>query len=323
MTDCQDAGRILSEALEGAADDKALADAREHCRSCPECARLAAGLEELGALDGPRAPEGLVDSVMRAVREEADKTDDILYGVPLTPQSLPDRRSPWWVPRLVLFASAAVVVIATAFVSIRSLTVISESPDLDIEGESLFSAAVPEAADRSVGSAVTGADEDAAAEDAAEAPDYIAYAGGVYEPGRVSSFAASQLETVGTTFAALDSEASVTREVYESTRGSLYLETDEAGEYLLIQPVTRTVGDQLYLLVPGGPLDRYGMWPQLPSSLPAPTRDDGTPTFLPGGFDNAGQAIYVRAGLTVDTGFALAPGGGNPNWTWWEPYSPE
>ena len=96
--------------------------------------------------------------------------------------------------------------------------------------------------------------------------------------------------------------------------------------FLRFDPVLRRFNGADFQLQPGITLDRYGLWPELPSSLPVPSEANGSPTFIAAGTDDSGVTVYVRVGDSPDNGFAVAPGtapsdpaAGNPGWTWWLP----
>jgi hypothetical protein len=81
-----------------------------------------------------------------------------------------------------------------------------------------------------------------------------------------------------------------------------------------------------YQLTSGKAIDRFGVWPVLPTRFPTPANSAGTPSFVSAGTDALGVAIFSATGRPVTEGFAVAPGtstsdpaGGNPNWTWWVP----
>lgn len=71
---CLDAQAHLSAFHDGEkVSDTDLAAAREHCAECAECTAFAEGLRYLDLMPVPPAPEGLVDSVLDAIRPMAEE----------------------------------------------------------------------------------------------------------------------------------------------------------------------------------------------------------------------------------------------------------
>lgn len=74
---CIQAQEFVSEALDvKMVDAELLAQAREHCRRCPECASFARGLAMLERAESPTPGATLADRVMAAVRAEASGQTD-------------------------------------------------------------------------------------------------------------------------------------------------------------------------------------------------------------------------------------------------------
>lgn len=72
--ECLKSQQTLSEASDGlpvSAED--LRDAKAHCAACSDCLAYVSGLAAVKKSPSPKAPEGLVDTVMGAVREEAER----------------------------------------------------------------------------------------------------------------------------------------------------------------------------------------------------------------------------------------------------------
>lgn len=159
------------------------------------------------------------------------------------------------------------------------------------------------------------------------APDYIAYESKVYTPGALLNDSSTATPTIGsakTAFATGGGIQDVTVFASPLKDGSIVVSGPDG--YRLYEPVVRRLSSKRYQLVAGNPLERFGIWPMLPTRFTPPQSADGSPSFTAAGTDSAGVAIYAASGQPVSTGFAVAPGtattdpaSGNPNWTWWEP----
>lgn len=71
--DCIEAREIISEAFDrGVGDTARAADARRHCRTCPECRTFVEGLAILQKTQPPKAPPELVDAIVERGRKLAE-----------------------------------------------------------------------------------------------------------------------------------------------------------------------------------------------------------------------------------------------------------
>ena len=74
--DCLEVQELLSEAVDGEPVDRdKLAEAREHCGTCPSCMVFVRGLALTHRSEPPQEPEGLADRVVTALREEAAREE--------------------------------------------------------------------------------------------------------------------------------------------------------------------------------------------------------------------------------------------------------
>jgi hypothetical protein len=161
----------------------------------------------------------------------------------------------------------------------------------------------------------------------AHAPDYLTFRARVYAPGSLladSTAATQSVGTVSTAFGGAGSPTQVTAYRSPLTDGSIVVQGPDGSR--LYEPVTRMFSSVKYQLVAGNAVERFGVWPQLPTRFQAPTSPDGSPTFAAAGGDGLGVQTYAAKGVSQTQGFAIAPGtpgtdpaASNPNWTWWEP----
>lgn len=171
-----------------------------------------------------------------------------------------------------------------------------------------------------------------AAKDSGEStgvPSYVTYDGYVWRLARGVTADRSSLSAGGRLYTDLGTGAAGSRDVYErrDSPGTIFVE-DDGGTMVGFTLVTRTFEGGRYALAAARGLEHFGEWPTLPASLAEPAAADGSPTFAAGAADDLGVTVYPLAGRSADGGFAIAPGtssadpaAGNPNWTWWEPYS--
>lgn len=154
--DCLQAREIVSEAFDrGLTDTPGVAEAREHCRGCAECAAFVQGLVALQKAPAPQAPASVVDAILDRTRkmaaldaEEAAAARPVTPApVATTPEStdqgasapvapsppaptgwesdlgspVPPRPRPrlWWLPRTAAGLAAAAVVIVALVVSFQ------------------------------------------------------------------------------------------------------------------------------------------------------------------------------------------------------------
>lgn len=159
------------------------------------------------------------------------------------------------------------------------------------------------------------------------APDYLAFESRVYAPGALLADSSTATPTIGVAKTAFATGGGIQdATVYASPLkdGSIVVAGPDG--LRLYEPVVRRVSSRRYQLVAGNSMERFGIWPTLPTRFTPPQSPDGSPSFSAAGTDAAGATIYAATGQPVTTGFAIAPGSattdpaaGNPNWTWWEP----
>lgn len=333
MMDCIEVQETLSEAADGRPIAlERLAQAHTHCDGCAQCAAFARGLELLSSVRAPIAPRGLVQSIIEQVA--AERTDVPVVTTPATHQEADrlvaapargrDLRPSWWAPRLTVFATAAVFMLAALTLSTIGFFGGARQFTADKSGETLATADQEAGQDRLMESAPA---PDAAATGAAvDAPTYISVNGRVYVPVGGSSDQSSSLLTIGPVASAA-LPATPTVYAYDSVAGDGSIVVDDPGAgWLTYVPVVRRYAGSEYQLVTGLPISPTNVWPNLPSAYPNPTRPDGSPTFRFFGYDESRVKVYVPTAGTARDGFAVAPGttaddpaAGNPSWTWWAP----
>jgi hypothetical protein len=357
---CLEAQALLSAAHDGeAVSDADLAAARAHCAECEDCTAFEAGLKYLDKLPVTTAPKELVGLIMEAVAPlaeerailrllEADRADAESVGteVPVPedeppavedepaivePAPVPAVTEPsgfsWfagpvrWATLGAAGALAAAALIAFVVVGIGGGTPAAERATVDTAGAP--------ALDLTYGNSGQAAAPPAEVVQPAPAtaPDYVLYKDYVYSPGALLADANSATPTIGTLSTAFASQGgALPVTVYRSplTDGSVVVKGPDG--LRLFSPVIRMMASVRYQLTSGKPIDRFGVWPVLPTRFPTPANSAGTPTFVNAGTDALGVVVFSATGRPVTEGFAVAPGtstsdpaGGNPNWTWWVP----
>jgi len=330
--DCLKAQEILSDALDRDVDGALLAEAREHCETCPDCARLLRSLALLSRSVAPTAPPELVERLIALGNEEAASIRTIAATTEAAPESAaaespvvhfaPTR----WTPRLTAFASvAAVLLVALVATGISLGGLLSANRTATDTANTLMESGAPTAPPYLSGTdeAGTAASKDAAA---IAAPPYVVLDGIVYALTGERDIDSSGLVTATPVISALDTgtdPVSIAAFRIAGENGSIALQP-APGTYLGFSVVSRTFGGRRFILTSDS-VPAYGAWPGLPSRFAVPTSPDGSPTFSFFGKDDAGVLIYVPAGVAPTSGFAVAPGttsddpaAGNPNWTWWQ-----
>jgi hypothetical protein len=348
--ECREAQELLSAAQDREAlHDTTAASVAAHCRTCPECTDFVAQLNALREAGAPRAPRGLAGRIAAAVALEADQAEldraeaeAVAAAMAATAAATPDAADgsllgrldlsapakvpPWLTRGRLWFGTAAValaatVVIAVVVVRAGDVQKASELAASRATGGAGVSMVTPPAA--SDGGAAQGAPATAPS----RIPDYVTWQGGVYAAAQSTNATSSQLSTAGALTSALNTALVQSLAVLTSSSDprAIFLALP-GGAIQRFDPVLRQRRGAPFQLQAGVEFQRYGVWPQLPPSLPTPSAGDGSPTFIPSGTDDAGVAVYVRVGATAERGFAVAPGtqpndpaAGNPNWTWWLP----
>ncbi len=355
---CLEAQALFSAEHDGETVSEAeLAAASAHCEECAECSAFAAGIRWLDEAQVPAAPEGLVERILAAVAplqearenaialaadedevaglglelpvpEEDPAPVDWLAESPTVPTPTIWSRFEWfqgptrWASFGAIGALAATALIAFVVTGIgtppktadTTLTAGSTSAAPEASFGSAAQKAAPAASDGRVNAAPV------------QAPDLVLYKEFVYRPGALLADASGATPTIGTLTTAFASGSVRTAPVYRSplTDGSIVVKGPDG--LRVYAPVVRMRSSVRYQLTSGGPIERFGVWPILPTRFPVPSTADGTPSFVVAGTDADNVTIYAATGRPTSEGFAVAPGtpttdpaGGNPNWTWWAP----
>jgi hypothetical protein len=335
--ECLKAQQLLSESIEGIADEVELEEAHAHCAGCAECAQFLRMTERLAKLPAPKASTELIDRLVCLgskeailLREGAASATEHVETEKAPSAEKPTRFLPnWWAPRLTAFAAVAamllVALVATG-ISLGGLlgqqaatdTLSRDGADSETVKDSPVATA-PSTAESTQGAAEFGQ---------VTAPPYIVIDGLVYAPTGPRTVEAASLITATPVLTSLDTGANpTTLQSYRIDNVPLVAVLQLAdGTYLGFSVVTRSFGGATFVLESGSLLTAYGQWPTLPARFQIPTSPDGSPTFSFFGKDDARVLIYVPAGGQAAKGFAVAPGTapndpavGNPNWTWWRP----
>jgi len=337
--ECLEAQQLISAAIDGESiDAEELALAKAHCAACEGCGAFVRALVAMRRAPAPEPPADLADRVVARVREEAAIAEAARAIAPqpeaggnVIPLDEDSRerlrrvrlsRGQW----VAVAATAAVVLVAAGFAAISGVRAIvaptvRESAVGTVADAAQLSAEAP---------ATSGAEKSAGATDGARflagtVPQYVTLGEDVYQYTSVVEYSVSSLAVAGTTTSALQSGESKERTAYTLPGGdSIAIETD-TGEVFGFDLVTRTLAGRTYSLK-ARPVGGFGVWPQLPASIPEPDDADGTPTFTPLEDDLSGARLFVRAGSSAAEGIAVAPdspaddpAASNPYWTWWEP----
>jgi hypothetical protein len=348
--DCIQAQSIVSEAMDRQPIAPALlAEAKEHCRTCPECAVFVrAQLAAKKALL-PTPPADLADRVMAQVRTEAAEKAAAIAAAeeqereaqaaaeaaaavpPPPPVSLaPPPKHKRQLPRMWVSAAAAVAVVVallgTGAVVIFGMKAMSGGGPTNAprvaettDGQS------PTYGAGETSEGVTGSTDLAAVPAKTLGPQFITVNGTVYSWSQVDDTNVATLTKLGTTTTSLGSKGqTIPRTVYVGrSPDTVYVKDDEDEVHAFIR-LTRDYRGQTYVLV-ASELTGYGQWPTLPAGMTAPTSPDGRPTFVPGATDSSGVQTYKPAVATSVNGIAIGPStdtgllANNPNWTWWIP----
>ena len=347
--DCIDAQQIVSSALDhdNPPHDR-LEEAKEHCRSCPQCGRLVRSLVAVQRAPLPAPPEDLTERIMAAVAATAASAPQSPPAPAVTPQpaeppaanvhDLVARAShPANRRAVIAWASvAAVVFIAAGFGAVAGVRWIA-SPETAMREVVLDSTAglaggaAPEeqaaqaprsAAGESTGETGAGDGADTLGATAASASQgLIVVDGSVYRStGQDPSVNPASLSEMGTTRSDLGAAtASQWRVLGTDDPAHVYIEQPQ-GSVLAFERVTRSFEARTYVLQ-SGPIDGFSAGATLPGSVPEPSSPDGKPVFLPVA-DAGDQQVYVRTGMDATYGIALPPGAEptlSRGWTWWSP----
>lgn len=360
--DCLTAQSLISDAVDHEpVDSQQLAEAKVHCSGCANCSLFIRSLLVARNAPRPAPPADLVDRVMAAVRAEheaeqqaiadaeaaaADLEASALVRDTTTPEAgviamgepasdgtaravSPVSAFQTWIRRrsqreLVVWASAAVLFVAV--VGIGTVAGIRTMLPAPVETKSADTAAAtmggaapnattsaPEAADSALSQTAP----------AATAGSYVTVQGAVYVLSGPSTIATEGLTPLGTTVTSLGTGGTPVSHAVFSADDPDRAYVVDGTQVLSFDRVTRSFSGSTYQLM-SAELSAYGQWPTLPSNIPAPTSEDGSPTFveIPSVMQDA--AVYRLASSDPSVGIAVAPGSatsdpaaGNPNWTWW------
>jgi hypothetical protein len=342
--ECTQAQQVISAAYDGEERDPlALETAKDHCRSCSECAAYVRTLAAIHRLPAPDMPEPALERVLETLRAEyepaqpevaAAETEMAGEPAPLPIIETPTepsvregesrlRRTPAWAP----WAAAAAVLLVVAGIAttqgVRYL--LQPSGENAIVGDTVTSESEREYAEDGAGTAaVTPPAEDEAAS-TASGPSYVLFGQEVYSlVGPVEPPVGGA--SVGSVTTSLDTGGpSETYTVYPGSTPDAIVVAIDDGDGLGFAAVVRPLRGTSYSLR-SGTIGAFGQWPSLPSGIPEPSAPDGSPVFIAAGTDDLDVTIYVRPGTDPSSGFAVAPGtssddpaAGNTGWTWWEP----
>ncbi len=330
--DCLHAQQLLSEAMDGELiPDEALAEANAHCADCKQCEDFVRGLDLLKSAGDPQASPELLGSIYARIDAEREATAARVLRLEEESGADTSRRTSggrdlsvsWWRPRFIVFASAALIVVAA--VSLSAIGYFGGYRQLSSDSVKEASAPTNQeyAEDRLSGEASP--TEDGTASAVAPAPEYTTIDSRLYLLDDEAAATPSTLVTVGPVAGMSREGTTAPVYAYESDKadGSVVIEEDG---WVLYRPVLRRFAGSAYQLSTGTVPTTTGQWPDLPKEFATPTEADGSPTFRFFGYDELGVNVYVPASGTAENGFAIAPGtpvddpaAGNPGWTWWIP----
>ena len=342
--ECTKAQEIISAAYDGEERDPLpLETAKDHCRSCAECAAYVRTLAAIHRVPAPDMPPSALERVLETLRAEYEPApaEAIITGretvaepaplpvieTPFEPPALEGAtrlsRAPAWAP----WAAAAAVFLVVAGIAttqgVRYL--LQPSGESATVGETVTSDSEREYAEDGAGTAaVTPPAQDEAVTNAS-GPSYVLFGEEVYTlTGPVEPPVSSV--SVGSVTTSLDTDgSSTTYAVYPgATPDTIVVAVDDdsaLGFAAVVRPLRGTP-----FSLRSGAIGAFGQWPSLPAGIPEPSAPDGSPVFIAAGTDDLGVTIYVRPGTDPSSGFAVAPGtaasdpaAGSTGWTWWEP----
>jgi hypothetical protein len=348
--DCIQAQSIVSEAMDRQPLPPALlAEAKEHCRTCPECAVFVRAQLAAKKAPLPTPPADLADRVMAQVRAEAGEKAAALAAteeqereaqaaaeaaaaeptpppVSLAPPSKRKRQLPrMWVSAaaaaamlVALLGTGAVVIFGMKAMSGGTSTEAPRSFEMNTEQSTTYGA-------DGTSESPAGSADLAAVPRKASGPQFITVNGTVYSWSRTDDIGVATLTKLGATTTSLGGRGqTISRTVYIGrSPDTVYVVDDEDAVQAFVR-VTRDYRGQTYVLI-SAELTGYGQWPTLPTTISTPASSDGLPTFVPGAADSSGVQTFKPAVASGVNGIAIAPSTdtglmeNNPNWTWWIP----
>ena len=344
--DCLTAQELVSAAMDREpVDASLLAQAKEHCRTCPDCAVFVRAQLAAKQATLPVPPPDLADRVMAAIRAEAASqaqtapaqpetaraaapgTEERItpkLAVPIASLAPPKPRTRRKLsPRMVIgLASAATVFAALGIGALivyggrqmaSNSAMLASSPSTTATSKNearLFDyMPTPQNAPQSTGgnAAAPSAAAPNAAGVAAAGPRDITVNGVVYTLVGPSDTSLGSMGVLGSTSSALGStKAPADRRVYAGLDPNTVYTVDDSGTALSFARATRSYLGQTYVLT-STELTGFGQWPALPSQFGVPKADDGSPTFTYDGTDAAGVKVYRLANSSATNGIAVAP----------------
>jgi hypothetical protein len=329
---CLHVQQVISAHADGhPVDATELSSAEEHRMSCERCARFAAALELLGAVEPVAVPEVTIALALRAVEEVRTAEASAPSVVEPTPRraSMPQTARPLprsWLAWGAWGGAAAAVLVVVILVTARGLTYMMGAGVTRDAGDVMMTAPQTGAptSESGLANGQESKTDDSPSEDAPAGPRYVTYGEGVYLLEAASVEIPAGASILGSTQFDLGSGIAGNRLIYDGgAPDRILVQGDESGGYPATA-VTTSRGGVVFSLR-AAPLTAIGQWPGLPSRFATPISPDGSPTFEPAETDSAGGTIYVLPGTDATSGFALPPGAAagegatNPNWTWWEP----
>lgn len=331
--DCIEAQGLISAAMDRAPiPASSLAEAKEHCRTCPQCSAFVSTQLATRQAHLPEPPADLADRTMARIRAEAEtmaaekaaaaavateaaETADspAALGVPTREIHVPAFVNPTLAPKpkkerglgrkwpsIAVAAAVVVAMVGTGAVVTFGMRLISSMNSEADRGAYTFdgkaSSAAPEA----------GLAPAQAPGGRTPGPNAVTVKGMVYVRGESSDIDTSTLTEAGTFSSGLDSDSPSTRTAYRSRDddSKIYVD-DDAGTTWEFAPVTREYFGDTYALV-SKELTRFGQWPTLPKGIDAPANDQGGTTFTKRGTDNTGARVYVPSAPLAGYGSEVA-----------------
>lgn len=319
--DCVEAQGLISAGMDReSVSASSLAQAKEHCRTCPQCSAFVSTQLAARQAPLPEPPADLADRTMARIRAEAESVaaekaaaaaaqvaaeksrlapSPAVPGTPAREIRVPAFVNPTLAPKprkernlgrkwtsIGVAAAVVVALIGTGVVVSFGMRLISTNNSEADRGEFTFdgkaSKAAPEAglAAQTPGARVPG-------------PSAVTLKGVVYVRGESSDVNTATLVSVGTLSSGLSGDTPSTRTAFRG-RGEdskIYI-ADDDGTVWGYAPVTREYLGDTYVLV-SAELTRFGQWPTLPKGMAAPADDQGGTTFSKRGTDNTGARVYV------------------------------
>lgn len=341
--DCLRAQEIVSAAIrhpeESAAAD--FAEARAHCASCAECRAFLGAALSLDAARVPTAPAGLAERVIARVAQEEALTaarrtanqatnaekpsaEEAALPFPLTtPRPAKRRRVNAWVAWGGGIAAVLIVTVLVARAGLSTMRsplpegVTASVPSDDSSSYLQRKAAVDQTVEDTAGLVGgTGMSYGGSQMSAS----FITHSGRVFvETSQIASVPASA-SSAGKVTTALDGTGVPQERALYTAEDGATVYVDDDSRILEFHAVTRNLGGKRYVMTSDKTIERFGVWPTLPSRFTPPATEQGSPTFHLGPKDDEGLQTYVVPGRDASQGFAMAPAdGGDPNWSWWEP----